>query len=262
MHNHRLNHLYYLQCGVATRVVWCCFFAFTSGFSGCASQTQLTKLQQEKQQLTALVAQEKQRTSTLINEIQSLTDRTAEAERELALLHEGRPSAIPALASTRKATTASASFELWAKTHEPLQYDASRRVARVAMDAQFTGENRLSFQSRRELDSVADLLLTPESRPVSVRVVHFPTAENETVSQQQANAVLDYLKQRGVSHQRLEVVARPTAGSRFDEEGRKSPSSTSNMELELWETNNRPTQNVAQDASEGDGWVASPQRRR
>jgi hypothetical protein len=222
-------------------------------------------LQQEKQQLTALVAAEKERAATLLNEMQVLSERAAEAERELALVHAGRGTTSPttALAAVRRTTTAagSPSLEQWVGEQDHFRYEKARNIARRALQTSFTQEGRLTFQARRELDRAADLLLTPGARGLSVRVIHYATEEQVPTAQQQAAAVLEYLHQRGVPHARLEIVARPGT-SLDDETGRPLPTTTTpRLELELVPTGTIAAAGGAA-ATETDGWTASPRNRR
>jgi outer membrane protein OmpA-like peptidoglycan-associated protein len=246
---------------VLSRGLLCALLCLTSG---CLHSSQLAKLQNEKSQLTAIIAQEKELNAKLESQLVAVNQRAADAERELAILHDGpQASGTSSLASYGKAGRL-ASLEPWARSHAELKYDAARRVARLPVEITFTSDDRLQFNARRELDKAADLLLSPEARSLAARVSVSDAEISETRLLTRANAVLDYLKQRGVGHDRLEIANR-SGRALVDEEGRRTATGVSRVELEILEMNrtaNPPSSTVASEPAKEDGWMPAKDRRR
>jgi outer membrane murein-binding lipoprotein Lpp len=230
---------------------------------GCASRSQLVKIQSEKEQLKALVEAEKRTNEQLATQLQTATQRAAEAERELALAHGGKPATKPSLVKTRVPAGASPStLEQWARSESLLKFDSLRRTAQVSVNVVYNSNDRLTLEARRELDKVADLLASPQGMRCGVRLHGIEAKAGDTHAVNRANAAAEYLRQlRGIAENRIEVGGK-AAAHLIDEEGRKVGATNTALEVELYELASS-TENLANDPSSkgGDGWTRSSGRR-
>lgn len=231
---------------------------------GCASRSQLVKIQSEKEQLKALVEAEKRTNEQLASQLQTVTQRVAEAERELALVHGGKPAAKPSLVNARVPSgTSPGTLEQWARSESLLKFDSLRRTAHVSVSVAFNNSDRVTLESRRELDKVADLLASPQGMRCGVRLHGIEAKPGDNQAVNRANAAAEYLRQlRGIAANRVEVGSK-AAASLIDEEGRKVGSPSSALEVELFELASS-SENLANDPSgkSGDGWTSPAGRRR
>jgi hypothetical protein len=227
---------------------------------GCASQSQLASLRAEKEGLVAAVDAEKKLNADLAARLQLASQRAGEAERELALQHGDKPGRSSAMVSTpARSSAAGMSLEQWSRNQTLLHYDPRRRVARVDLDLTFDSADRLSLESRRALDDLADLLVTPAGSRYGLTVAGIP-GKGATDSQvrQRAAGVADWLLKRGLGSDRVTTTTR-TSSPLVDEEGRKL-NSVRAVQLEVIELPGR-VDAVANDPSRsGDGWVSSGRR--
>jgi hypothetical protein len=249
-------------CARIALVAGGCLLLASAG--GCASQSQLAKIQSEKEQLKALVESEKRLNEKLAAQLQSASQRVAEAERELALAAGGKPVAKPHLVNTQlPAANARAPLDQWAVGQPLLKYDPSTRTARVKVVLTFNTSGQLTIEGRRELDQVADLLLSRSGARCGVRIFGIEASSGDPQAAQRVAATTKYLGLRGIPSDRIEVSSK-VSPQLIDEEGRKLASTAgSGVELELFERTTAG-ESVANEPSgkSGDGWTRSPGRRR
>ncbi len=228
---------------------------------GCAAQ-KLGKVVAEKEQLLANVQEQKQANELLAEQLQTASERLAEAERDLALADAGRS---PRSTNTntvarsksrtespakKPASSSSLSLEQLARQESLLQYDSRQRAARLGIEVEFDNENRLTMDSRRELGKAAELLTSAGASRYGARIRGLEAKAGDSQALTRANAVADYLRLRGVSNDRLAASTR-AAQSLLDEEGRTSATPTGGVEIDLVELSG----SVAQE-----GWKASDRR--
>jgi hypothetical protein len=226
--------------------------------AGCASRNQLTKLMAEKQQLVATIEAEKKENAELVARLQTTSDRAGEAERELALLHNGKPGVSASLVHAPiRSNPPQPSLEQWSRSQPLLRYSAAQRMAVVNVDPTFDSNHQLTLDGRRALDRVADLLASSGAARFGVKVSGIQaTAGDAQPAAQQAAAVAQWLEKRGIGKTRIETATR-VGSTHVDEEGRRLGGSHS-IELEITEL---PGQAVATEHSKGgDGWTASDRR--
>ena len=234
----------------------CFTLATVAALCGCASRSQLAKLSAEKEQLVAAIGSEKKLNLELASKLQSSTDRAAEAERELALLHGGQPrSATLVNTPVRSSSSGSASLEQWSRSQPLLKYDARQRAARVNLDLQFDTSDYLTLDSRRSLDKIADSLSPTSTARYGVRITGIEAQAGDVHALPRAEHVAKYLRDRGLKDNRLSVVTRGGTAL-VDEEGRKLGGAAKTVELEIVELPGAP--NAV--ANENGGWTASDRR--
>jgi hypothetical protein len=244
--------------------------ALAIALAGCTAQGQIAKIQSEKEALKSLVESEKRRNAELAVQLQAAAERVAEAERELAIAHSGggRPSrntSPSSLVNTQVGNRgdAATSLEQWSRSEPLLKFDPLHRTARVQLDLAFTGDDRPLFDSRRELDKVADLLSSPQGLRCGVKVYGIESKAGDPAALRRATAVAEYLQRvRNLAAHRVEVASRG-ARELVDEEGRRvATPGVQGVELELFELSSGET--VANDptAKPADGWTSPAGRRR
>lgn len=222
---------------------------------GCAGSGQLAKIAAEKEQLVAAIESEKKLNSDLAARLQLASERAAEAERALALQHGDKPGGTSAsLVNTpARRAKASSSLETWSRTQPLLKYDARRSAARVNLNLTFDDQQRLTLDSRRGLDQVADLLVSSGGDRYGISVAGIQTdAVGEAIANQRAAAVADWLRKRGIAGERVRTSLR-SSSALLDEEGRQL-SAPKSVVLEIVEISGVP------DAVANDGWTNSGRR--
>jgi len=237
--------------------------ALACALLGCASRTQIATINAEKEQLKAVVESEKRLNEDLAARLQSASQKAAEAERELALREGGGKTArsSSSLVNTEvKSKGAPGSLEQWAKGESLLKYDSRHRSARVQVKVEFSDDDRLTFDARRELDKVADLLSSQSGSRCSAKVHGIEATAGDARALTRANAAADYLRRRGIAADRVAVATR-SSSSLVDEEGRKVGAAGSSIEIELV-PRDATSESIATEPgkSAGDGWSSSQKR--
>lgn len=213
--------------------------------TGCAS-SQIAKVQAEKEQLKAHLAEDKKTIDDLASQLADATQRAAEAERDLALTASGR-------APTKRVDDVSANLMRspsivsadWTKNDALLKYDPLRKAAQAKLELQFSENDQLTIASRRQLDRIADLLSTQSSSHLAARVKMDQSSLGEARAAARASAVKDYLRTRGIDATRLESVAAT------------SENIVGGLGVEVYERIGA----VASDPTPADGWKTSEKRR-
>ena len=229
--------------------------ATVAALCGCASRSQLATLSAEKEQLVAAIGSEKKLNLELASKLQSSTDRAAEAEWELALLHGGQPRSATLVNTPVRASSGSATLEQWSRSQPLLKYDARQRAARVDLDLLFDTSDYLTLDSRRSLDKIADSLSPTSAARYGVRITGIEAQAGDVHALPRAEHVAKYLRDRGLKDNRLSVVTRG-GSALIDEEGRKLGSAAKTVELEIVGLPGVP--NAV--ANENGGWTASDRR--
>lgn len=228
--------------------------ALSLAVCGCAGSGQLAKIAGEKEQLVAAIESEKKLNADLAARLQSASERAADAERALALQHGDKPGGTSAsLVNTpARRAKASSSLETWSRSQPLLKYDARRSAARVNLDLAFDDQQRLTLDSRRGLDQVADLLVSTGGDRYGISVAGIQTdAVGEAVANQRAAAVADWLRKRGIAGERVKTSLR-SGSALLDEEGR-ALSDPKLVALEIVEIAGVPD-------AVADGWTNSGRR--
>jgi outer membrane murein-binding lipoprotein Lpp len=228
-----------------------------SASCGCASRQQLSQILTEKQQLVAQIDAEKKQNASLAARLQLADSRAAEAERELALLDGGKtPRSSASLVTTPARTSSpSTSLEQWARSQPLLKYDSRQRAARADLDLAFDNTDHLTFDGRRALNKVADLLADAGAARYGVRVSGIETKAGDARAATRAQEVAGYLQKRGLAESRVSTTTSPGT-SLVDEEGRKLGTGGRLLELQIVEL---PGRGDAV-ANEGEGWKSSSKR--
>jgi outer membrane protein OmpA-like peptidoglycan-associated protein len=234
--------------------------ALAAFFPGCSfTNSRLTTCQAEKEQLLTAMRTQRDTNRTLQTQVASLESRLDQAEKELARSSTGTrlsslpsptvptrtPDPLPAStpmsktdglpwrspradasrteSSTAQDNSASSSLLALARRDRRVQYSAEGRTARVNLPVSFEEKSAtLTADDKRQLDDLARLLKTHDTRDVRVMVAGFGTgrlADNAasggddrfTAARQlgvaRAQAVADYLDRHGIAQERLAVTA-------------------------------------------------------
>jgi hypothetical protein len=220
---------------------------------GCAaSNGKFAQLAQEKSQLVATIESERKLNAELQSKLQLASQRAADAERELALVHGDHPKSNLVSATIPRGAPPASLADI-AKNNPLLQYNASRRAARVQAELTFNDDQRPSYETRRTLHRVADCLAGQAGRSLAVRI----TGPADAAGARQAAAIADFFRERGIPSDHILVAAGDSGG--IDEEGRQLPGGARGVGLSLVELGDA-SGTVAQDPNRTDGWTNSGRR--
>jgi len=226
---------------------------------GCSfTNSRLATCEAEKEQLLTAMRTQRDSNRNLQTQVASLESRLDQAEKELARSSTGTrlssvpsptvptrtPDPLPASTPMSKSdglpwrspradaprpesaaqdNSASTSLLALARRDRRVQYSAEGRTARVDLPVSFEEKSAtLTAEDKRQLDELARLLKTHDTRDVRVMVAGFGTgrlADNAasggddrfTAARQlgvaRAQAVADYLDRHGIAQERLAVTA-------------------------------------------------------